>query len=168
MHRKTLFNMEILYLGDQPKNISEDYLDQLISLVTTGGQVEPHLIDRGVRNAFCIGLLITKGRVIAGCCLKNPIINYRNRVFKTAEVKENPDNYQYELGYIVTHPHYEGKGYCSSLLSQFFPTVSHHHIYATTRKPAMSHILSKFGFYKNGKTYKDGLELLLYDGKVKG
>lgn len=156
--------MEILYIGDRPDNIEQDYKSQLISLVTKGGQVKTHFVERGIANALALAMLVVDGRVIASCCLKKPVANYRNVVFKSASAKEAPNIYLYELGYIITHPNYEGKGFCSRLLSQFFPTFSTLHIYATTRKPAMAHILGKYGFYRAGKTYKEDLELLLYDG----
>ncbi|MCX2492988.1 hypothetical protein OQX63_05860 [Pedobacter sp. PF22-3] len=157
--------MEILFIGDQPKNISQDYLDQLASLVAAGGQVEYRDAKRGIANAFVLAMLVVEEKVIAGCCLKNPITNYRNRVFKNSQAKQNPDSYPYELGYIVTHHDYEGKGHCNNLMTQFFPAIASYQIYATTRKPAMAHILAKYGFYKTGKIYKDDLEMLLYDGK---
>lgn len=158
--------MEVQYIGDHPKNVTQDYLDQLISLVTSGGQVKSHFVKTGIRNASSVAILIIEGKVIAGCCLKNPASSYRNGVFAAASANQSPDKYPYELGYIVTHPEYEGKGFCGRLLDQFLPAFSSLHIYATTRKPAMLYILGKQGFYKTGTTYKDDLELLLYDAKA--
>jgi predicted acetyltransferase len=73
--------------------------------------------------------------------------------------------YEKELGYITTHPNYEGEGHCKDLLKTFFSKISSQSIFATTRKPAMVHILSKFGFQQTGNIYNKNLILLTYNGK---
>lgn len=91
--------------------------------------------------------------------------SYRNKVFKSAGVDNDQENYKKKIGYIVTHPDYEGKKLCQRLLNVFIPTVDRHNIFATTRKPSMAHILGKYGFKKSRITYNKGLDLFTYDGK---
>lgn len=85
-------------------------------------------------------------------------------MFKDAGVSEMKDDYNAELGYVVTHPDYEGLKLCQKLLTAMFPHLKDKAIFASTRKPAMIHILGKFGFKPVGKVYKQDLSLLISQG----
>lgn len=159
-------NMNVRYVTGKSDEISENYRAQFVDLVTLGGQVKRHFVKAGVANAVSLALVLDRDQVIAGCCLKNPLPSYRDRVFINSKTARQAADYQFELGYIVTHPDHEGKGYCKNMLSEFLSDFSSLSIFATTRKAAMAHILSKYGFYKTGCVYKDGLELLVFDGDL--
>lgn len=105
--------------------------------------------------------------MISACCLKNPKRNYRDTVFQNAAATQRSNSYSYELGYIVTHPDFERKGYCKEVIKRFFSEFISLNVYATTRMPAMSYILGQYGFYKTGNIYDGSLELMLYDGEMK-
>lgn len=150
---------------DKPNNIEKELLFQIIDLVEKGDQVQWHFIERGVKTAELIALLINDDKVLSSATLKNPLKSYRDNVFHLAKVNNFNNNNLQELGYIVTNPQHEGKKLCQTLLEQFFKTIGAKQIFATTRKPSMAHILEKFGFTKLGETYKTDLELLIYNGK---
>jgi hypothetical protein len=82
-------------------------------------------------------------------------------VFKKAGIPDLAKDYSFELGYIITHPDFEGRGLCQKLLNEFMPRVSDRAIFATSRKPSMIHILGKHGFNKIGSVYDNDLNLLI-------
>jgi|ERR1041385_4602536 hypothetical protein len=149
----------------QPKKIKSSYLKQIIELIRTGGEVKTSKDDlkRYLLRADLIAYELQGGKIICTATLKNPFSSYKTKVFNSAKAVEKL-NYKKELGYIATHPDFEGKGHCTKLLKQFFGQISTNLIYATTRKPAMVHILSKFNFLQAGKTYNKDLKLLTYNG----
>lgn len=154
------------FVIDTPGNIAAVYKRQMLDLVDLGGQVKRERAEPGIENAQLIGLTVYQARVIATCCLKNPLYDYKQKVFKKTQATRSPDLYNVELGYITTHPDFEGGKHCQQLLKEFFLKISHLSMFATTRKPAMKHILEKYGFYQLGLRYGDqlDLELMLYEG----
>ena len=66
---------------------------------------------------------------------------------------------------IVTKREYEGKKLCQNMLEELIPMVNSENVFATTRKPSMAHILSKFEFSKEGKTYKKDLNVFVLNNK---
>jgi predicted GNAT family N-acyltransferase len=154
------------FIIDTPENITAVYKRQMLDLVDIGGQVKRERAEPGIENAQVIGLTIYKAQVIATCCLKNPLYEYKQQVFIKAQATRSPDLYNTELGYITTHSDFEGEKYCQQLLKEFFFKISHMSMFATTRKPAMKHVLEKYGFYQLGVRYGDqlDLELMLYEG----
>ena len=150
---------------DNPANIDKNLLNQLIDLVEAGGQVHRHFIERGIRTADLIALFFDNDGIYCSATLKNPLKSYKNDIFESAKAERiNQGNLQ-ELGYIITNPKHEGKNLCQDLLTKFFKVIGDQHMFATTRKPSMAHILKKFGFSKLGNTYKGDLELYIYNGK---
>lgn len=150
---------------NEPKDMALELLTQLIELVEKGGQVERKYIEKGIRNAALIAVIVENNIILSSAALKSPLISYRKGVFQKAGVEDHENHYLLELGYITTNPDYENKKLCQKLLKAFFKSIGNKSIYATTRKPSMAHILKKFGFRKAGKTYNKDLELFIYDGK---
>lgn len=150
---------------DKPSNIPADLFDQLLKLVEEGAQVDPDGLEERIINADLIAISVNGNAIVSMATLKNPAISYRDKVFKSANVGENKGLYEKELGYIVTNPDYEGQGHCQRLLNEFMPYIAAYKIFATTRKDAMAHILTKLGFQKFGDIFKNDLQLLIYSGK---
>lgn len=150
---------------DIPKNISKDLLPKLLDLIETGSQVDPEGLEERIMNADLIAILVDNDKIVTTATLKNPLTSYRYKVFKSAGVDNEKENYKKELGYIVTHPDYEGQKLCQKLLSELVNKIGTHNIFATTRKQSMIHILNKYGFNKTGTTYNKDLHLLIYNGK---
>lgn len=151
---------------DNPKNINKEILDKIIDLVCHGNQVERRFIEAGIKSSEFIAITLENDNVVTTATLKNPILSYRNKVFKLANVNDVKDGYFKELGYIVTHPNYEGRKLCQELLKRFIPYIDKENVFATTRKTSMIHILGKFAFTKVGNTYNHDLNLLVnkYNG----
>lgn len=150
---------------DTPINISKKLFPGLLELIKTGTQVDPEGLEDRIMASDLIAFLLDNDKIVSTATLKNPLISYRNKVFKAADVDEEKENYIKEIGYIVTRQEYEGQKLCQQLLNKFIPCVDSHKIFATTRKPSIVHILGKYGFKKIGTTYNNDLDLLIYHGK---
>ncbi len=151
-------------LIDSPRNIDKEILTELIDLIVLGGQVKRAFIEKGIKSADLIAIMFDNDIIVSSATLKNPKASYKQKVFDSAKCSPlNSDSYKKELGYIVTNPDYESRGYSQKLLNDFLRPFSNEKIYATTRKPAMVHILKKLNFIKAGITYNRDLKLLLYN-----
>jgi hypothetical protein len=151
-------------LIDKPAAFSSPIIKQVQDLIQEGAQIKPQLIKIGLHRAPLLGIILKEDLVVCVCCLKAPLSSYRDGVFKDAGVSEMKDDYNAELGYAVTHPGHEGLKLCQKLLTSMFPLLKGKAIFASTRKPAMMHILGKFDFKPVGKVYKQDLNLLIYQG----
>lgn len=149
----------------RPDKITKEHLKQIIDLIKEGGEIKTprNKLQEYLLRADLIAYKLIDNKVICTATLKNPFVSYRTRVFNSAQAKTEI-KFEKELGYIVTHPEHENKGHCKKLLIEFFGHISCNSIYATTRKPAMNHILNKFNFHQIGVTYDKNLNLLVYNG----
>ena len=150
----------------KPTEISSVHLQQIVDLIKTGGEVKTSREDlrKYIQRADLVAYELLDDTVICTATLKNPFNTYKTKVFNKARVKSNL-KINKELGYIATHPDHENKGHCSQLLNSFLKDISQNSIYSTTRKAAMAHILGKFNFQWEGKTFDKDLKLLIYHGK---
>ena len=152
--------MEVII--EKPEHISTDLFEQLLKIIEEGCQVDPEGSDERIKIADLVAILLDGDIIVSTATLKNPATSYRNKVFKKANFGKFKEQYEKELGYIVTNPKYEGQGQCQRILSEFIPMLKEYKMFATTRKSAMEHVLIKFGFRKEGETYNKDLNLLLY------
>ncbi len=148
----------------KPVHLNKDHLDQIIELIIIGGQIkrEKNEIKNIILMADLVALKEHDGIVISTSTLKNQCLSYRDRVFNSAGVRFS-ERYLKELGFIITNPDFENQGHCQHVLSEFFIRISMNSIYATTRKPAMVHLLRKLGFIESGAIYNHDLRLLIFD-----
>ena len=83
--------------------------------------------------------------------LKIPLKGYKSDVFKNSKSPLKPNDFSYELGWIVVLEREKGIGNkITKLLSEFKTKI-----YSTVRKEneVMIHILTKIGFEKTGVSY---------------
>jgi len=143
-------------------NLPSSVFKKLIPLIGEGGQIpDLELLKQRIIEADFIAMFLDGENIATTATLKNPIDNYKNDVFQSAESKIRSLEYSKELGYIVTNPDYKNQKLCQKLLTEIMPQVLKYNVFATTRKAAMAHILKKWGFQKEGKTYKGDLELYI-------
>jgi hypothetical protein len=93
---------------DTPDKISKALFEQLLDLIENGSQVYPEGLEERIMTAELVALMIDNEKIVTTATLKNPLISYRNKVFKSAGVDNDKENFKKEIGYIVTHPKYEG------------------------------------------------------------
>ncbi len=147
----------------KPDKLESFQFEQVIELIKSGGQINVNDLKVRLLNADLIAIKETDGQVIGTATIKNPLNTYVNNVFKSAKVL-NDGKFNKELGYIATHPKYEGQGHCKDLLNKFHPYFLGLNVFATTRKDSIIHILDAFNFKKVGVIYKEDLNLLLHNG----
>jgi hypothetical protein len=148
----------------RPTEIDPVHLFQIMELIISGGQIKRDGLQERILRADLIAYKLQDEMVICTATLKNPSPTYVKKVFTLAKVASSII-FNKELGYISTHADFAGSGHCQNLLSEFFFKIGEFPMFATTRKQAMVHILSKFGFNISGITYNQDLTLLTYDGK---
>lgn len=147
---------------DQPRNFSNPVIAEVINLIVKGGQIKAPDAKVGVHRANMLATLEVEGQVVATACFKNPRLSYTKHVFRDAKVDNESGHFLHELGYIVTRPGFEGRGFCQRILHDLFRVIKDQPMFATTRKPEMSHILKKIGFEQAGVAYKKDLQLFVY------
>lgn len=146
---------------NNPKEIEDSTIDKIIDLIVSGGQMERIGLKEKLLNAVFIAYMLNDdGQLICTATLKNPFGSYRTKVYKLSKSLVAPQD-EKEIGYIVTNSNFENQGHCSRLLTKFFQTIPSLKLYATTRKPAMVNILSKFNFKQTGQIYNNDLILLI-------
>lgn len=145
----------------KPNEVSVDLMRQILDLLDQGSQISMKGIEKRLMNADLLAMMVLSGTVVTVAALKNPEPNYKKKVFGSAKKGEVSSQFEKELGYIVTHPEFEGRKLCQKLLTVFIPQINGFNLFATTRKASVIHILGKFGFKKIGEPYKDGLNLLV-------
>lgn len=150
-----------LLMIEKPGNFSEEQKKEIAGLIADGGQVSYANAVIGLSRSKLIAVLQLENMVVATACVKNPRRSYCESVFRSAQVTELQENCLFELGYIVTRPGFEGRGYCQEILSNLIPLIDDLPTFATTRKVAMTHILTKAGFRICGEVYKNDLQLLI-------
>lgn len=94
--------------------------------------------------------------------LKIPFEDYRREVFAKAGCHKNPENYRYELGWIVSRK----KG-CGNQIMECLLADADCSLYATVRREneIMIYLLKKHNFIQEGVPYKSSrgdYELLLF------
>lgn len=149
----------------KPNEVDKEHIRQIIDLIKSGGEIKTTKVklQEYLLRADFISYNLKDNLVICTATLKNPFPTYKAKVFKMANAN-NVFSYEKELGYIATDSKHENMGHCTELLKVFFKYIAHNSIYATTRKPAMIHILSKFEFKRIGITSDTNLELLVFEG----
>jgi hypothetical protein len=147
----------------KPSEVSENEINQIVHLIDEGSQIQGDIeaIKLRLKNSVFISYILDGGEIITTATLKNPIESYRKKVFESAKFDSYMQDYQYEIGYIVTAKNREGEKLCQKLLSAFFPLITNYKMFATTRKESMIHILGKFDFKVAGEKYNTELSLLV-------
>jgi predicted GNAT family N-acyltransferase len=151
---------------ERPYNFTPAVKDEVIRLIVSGGQIKYNDAKLGIHRAELLAIYKVGEQIIATASFKNPRNTYLETVFGSAGIPEQQLDFPFELGYIVVREGFEGQNICQKLLGELFPRISQHPMFATTRKPAMAHILKNMGFEKCGEVYKKDLELMTYKPAV--
>lgn len=81
--------------------------------------------------------------------LKIPFDSYKSKVFRKSGATANLDQYTHELGWVVSKANGNGNALMTTLVKTNIP------MYATVREEnhVMIHLLTKYGFSKQGSRY---------------
>lgn len=139
-----------------PTKCSKAELDAFEGLVSIGDEVIQNGLRNRIEGAYFLALgKIVNGEVVGVAALKNPNNNYRRSVFEKSYSKEEPNQWQAELGWIFVRNEYRNQGLATRLVKELFSSNTPMNVYATAREknnPILP-LLKKFGFVQSGQVY---------------
>jgi predicted GNAT family N-acyltransferase len=139
----------------KPQDCSTLELDEFISLVIEGGQVDNTGINNRVKNSLSLGFVYSaEKKLIAVAAIKIPTEHYKSEVFRKSKTLENSSEYFLELGWIYVSESYRGQGISQNLCSELIQNANQP-TFATTAcdNVPMQSVLVKLGFEKSGQPY---------------
>ena len=155
------------------KEAKPDLLERVFNMVKNAGQIklDEAILRKNINNSDTILVGYYAARIVALTVIKNPQKSYKRKVFEKADVLSAIDRFDFEIGYCVTLPGYEGRGFCKLLVSYIFKIKPNSNFFATTKSKAMECIFTKFGFEQFGDRYAvepensntEYLKLFVYD-----
>lgn len=138
-------------------------LEEFVSLVRSGGEVDPHGLGRRVRNAHSLAFLRSGNSLIGVAGLKFPSENYRAEVSAGADVSLPERDFPLEFGWVFVCPDMRGgvsRTRCVPLCSQLWMARAYSQRRVLTKKPCTRHLKSwalfvrvKDGRRKMAKTF---------------
>ena len=148
--------------------MSESELTKFCELVRAGGEDESEGLERRVQQAKSLVFLKVDKQIVGVAAIKQPRNTYRDRVFRSAGVREAACQFQLELGYIFVKPEYRGQRYSYVLSVLAMSQADRKAIYATTRQNnlLMKKTLERLEFRCVGDSWQSDIDennrLVLY------
>jgi GNAT superfamily N-acetyltransferase len=152
----------------RPSDCGDAELDGFESLVKKGGEVEANsLRNRILRAEWLVFVIEDDGTLAAVGALKRPNESYKQGVFRKARSSEDPNDFNYEAGWIFVEDAFRGRRYSLLLLQALVGAAGASRIYATTREKndPMRRSNARCGFVQSGSAYpseEGGYDLVLY------
>ena len=149
-----------------PSKCTEEEIQEFVSLVNEGGEVDSAGLSGRVKNAETL-IFVRETKLIGIGSVKYPNENYKNRVFLKAGHEKEASNFELEIGYFYINSSFRGKGLSSKIMKEINNSLNGKNCFATTRTnhEVMLHILAKHGFHKLGEEYQSDngdYKLVLY------
>lgn len=137
----------------KPSELTTKERDEFIAFVMDAGEVSRAMLPGLVARAAVLVTLHHGLTLVGTSALKVPNEAHRRGEFRKARVGECADAYPLELGWVVVHPDYRGRGHAHALVTTAIEAAPRHGLYATTKTDPMRNILPKHGFVVQGKPY---------------
>ena len=141
------------YQLGKAESFSEVEKNRFREIVISAEQVAEATFDGLMKNNPILLFIPNTTAIKAVGALKIPNESYKKKVFSNSKTTENPENYEYELGWIVSKSKGCGKRIVEILTSVAVEKYSiNPNIYTTVKEDneKMKHILEKYGFKKSG------------------
>ncbi len=139
--------------------MSDETKDAFKAFVIAAGEVNAKTLPALVEAAVALVMLYDGDRLIGTAAVKRPYDSRRRGYFRKANVGAVADSYPLELGWIVVHSDYRGRGHARTLIGAALAAAgSSEGIYATTKTARMRALLPKFGFEIQGQPYPSNLD----------
>jgi hypothetical protein len=134
-----------------PQECSTSEIDTFTQLAIEGGQVSPAGLGGRIQQAEKLVFVYQDDICVAIAGLKNPLSQYKLKVFKSAGVEDQATNYKYEVGYIFS----KVAGIGNELMKVVVEAAGDAKVFATTRdsNSVMQHLLPKYGVERLGDSY---------------
>ena len=149
--------MNIEYQIILKEGITDSHRTTFAQLLKEQGKVKEDLNLKADRCKL-IGFVILDGRAIGCGGIKVKTLSDFSR--EKANLPDESQNFDWELGYIYTKPDYSGKGIASILISNLISEYGDENIMASTEisaNPGMVRLLEKNGFRHYGSPWKSGI-----------
>jgi len=137
----------------KPEKCSSDQLNAFFGLVIEGNQVSRNGLMKRIKAADFLSFCELDNKVIGVASIKNPDNNYKKSTFKSANVEELADKFDYEIGYAVTKETHRRRGISEQLIKSLINNSTTKSFYATTKNDGMRSLLEKVGFSKLGDDF---------------
>ncbi|SNS98131.1 Acetyltransferase (GNAT) family protein [Sphingomonas laterariae] len=133
--------------------------DAFKAFVIAAGEVNAQTLPALVEAAAALVMLYDGDKLIGTAAVKRPHDSHRRGDFRKAKVGASADSYPLELGWIVVHADYRGRGHARTLIGAALAAAgSSEGIYATTKTARMRALLPEFGFEIQGELYPSTLD----------
>ncbi len=145
-------NDEIKYVTGVASVFFPEIVKKFKEIVMNEGNVKESSFDGLILKNPTLMFIPDADEMSAVGALKIPNDSYKKGVFEKSNSLENPEDFDFELGWIVSRM--EGKGYGKKIVEVLIKTPVN--IYATVKENngAMKHILEKYEFQKSGQPFK--------------
>lgn len=137
----------------KPNECSGEELEKIKNVILEGSQVANEGLERRILNCKLIGLYYVRNDLVGVSAIKQPAINYIERILRKAKIKGESIP-QFELGYSVTLEKYRGRGINKEINDSLLESFSSKNIFATTDNETMKTYLENKGFKKKGISFK--------------
>ncbi|WP_286753522.1 MULTISPECIES: GNAT family N-acetyltransferase [Sphingobacterium] len=148
-----------------PSEFKETEIESFLDLLQTQAKVKNPSLDR-IRNCKLIAIGYDWNTPISIGAIKPKTKS--DFTENKANLLEEADKYEWEIGYFFTDPEFQGKGYSSQILKELLNKYGKGNLMATTEmreNNAMIYLLEKHGFLRKGNPWKSaisGKDLNLY------
>jgi GNAT superfamily N-acetyltransferase len=138
--------------------LSDEEMQEFIAMVQAGGEVAGDALGHRIRNAELLVTARNSDFLIAVAARKEPEPSYRKAIQDKADVKLDPVEFPFELGYVFVQSAARGRGLATKLCEAALAARDSVGIFATTRvgNDPMAKTLRKIGFEACGHTYASG------------
>jgi GNAT superfamily N-acetyltransferase len=153
-----------------PSACAAKELSAFEQFVLAGGEVNAETLLGLVARSLSLAFAKVGEELVGVGAIKRPNGNYRAYVFAKAGVKQDPEQFEFELGWVYVRPSARGKGLASGIVEALIPSLHGAHAYATSRvnNVQMHASLKRFGFKPVGAPYpsqlnEPAIQLFLYE-----
>lgn len=134
-----------------PGDLSVEELQQVIRLITLGGQNTPENILPKMSMAALIAFFKEEGQIISTAAIKMPTLENRQSIFERAKSPCDFGDFIYETGFWATAQQHRGKGLFLSLLDLSLHSFQNENIFTIVHHPSAIDLLCfKYNFQRSG------------------
>jgi len=141
----------------KPSKCSEKELEDFEDFVLAGDQVNPNTLNSLIRKAKALVFLKQGGCLKGIAAIKNPNLNYKNKVFEKAKATVLASDFMFELGWVFVLPSERGKKFSHELVKAALTASDSQSVFATSHltNEKMHHTLKLYGFSCHGHEYSN-------------
>lgn len=145
--------MQQAIVVQSPKLVSALNFDTFERLALEGGEIQSLGLRARIERAYRLAFLNFGEQTVAVGAIKQPGLNYRNRIFVKAALADISSEYGYELGWFYVSPTFRKNGFAAQIVGALVDTVENNGLYATSKEMNidMHSVLLKNNFRHDGK-----------------